>query len=41
VPEWVARDQTLLNLLHGVLVDQCAKGFGYPAVLARADDRRP
>jgi NurA domain-containing protein len=39
IPEWVARDQSLLNLLHAVLVDQCAKGFGYPAVLARADDR--
>jgi hypothetical protein len=39
VPEWVARDQSLLALLHAVLVDQCAKGFGYPAVLARADDR--
>ncbi len=39
IPEWVARDQTLLSLLHAVLVDQCAKGFGYPAVLARADDR--
>jgi hypothetical protein len=39
VPEWVARDQAMLNVLHGVLVDQCAKGFGYPAVLARADDR--
>jgi hypothetical protein len=39
VPEWVARDRSLLELLHGVLVDQCAKGFGYPAVLARADDR--
>ncbi|MBV9329018.1 MAG: DNA double-strand break repair nuclease NurA [Chloroflexi bacterium] len=38
-PEWVARDQSLLNLLHAVLVDQCTKGFGYPAVLARADDR--
>jgi hypothetical protein len=38
-PEWVARDQALLGLLHAVLVDQCAKGFGYPAVLARADDR--
>ena len=25
--------------VHAVLVDQCAKGFGYPAVLARADDR--
>ena len=22
-----------------MLVDQCAKGFGYPAALARADDR--
>ena len=39
MPEWVARDQALLGLLHAVLVDQCAKGFGYPAVLARADDR--
>jgi hypothetical protein len=38
-PEWVARDPSLLNLLHAVLVDQCTKGFGYPAVLARADDR--
>lgn len=39
VPEWVARDPALLALLQAVLVDQCAKGFGYPAVLARADDR--
>jgi NurA domain len=39
VPEWVACDHELLALLHAVLVDQCAKGFGYPAVLARADDR--
>ncbi len=39
VPEWVARDAALLPLLHAVLVDQCLKGFGYPAVLARADDR--
>jgi NurA domain len=38
-PEWVARDKAMLGLLHAVLVDQCAKGFGYPAVLARADDR--
>jgi hypothetical protein len=39
IPEWVARDQALLGALHGMLVDQCLKGFGYPAVLARADDR--
>ena len=39
IPEWVARDRSLLDLLHAVLVDQCSKGFGYPAVLARADDR--
>lgn len=39
VPEWVARDRAAIDLLHAVLVDQCAKGFGYPAVLARADDR--
>jgi hypothetical protein len=39
VPEWVARDSAAVGLLHSVLVDQCGKGFGYPAVLARADDR--
>lgn len=39
VPEWVARDTELVERVHAVLVDQCAKGFGYPAVLARADDR--
>jgi hypothetical protein len=39
VPEWVARDVSLLGTLHTVLVDQISKGFGYPAVLARADDR--
>jgi len=39
VPEWVARDFTMLSNVHAVLVDQLAKGFGYPAVLARADDR--
>jgi hypothetical protein len=39
VPEWVARDQPTMRGLHAVLVDQCQKGFGYPAVLARADDR--
>ena len=39
VPEWVARDQALLGTLHAVLTDQIQKGFGYPAVLARADDR--
>jgi hypothetical protein len=39
VPEWVARSRDLLETLHAVLADQCQKGFGYPAVLARADDR--
>jgi len=39
VPEWLARDGALVDRVHAVLVDQCAKGFGYPAVLARADDR--
>ncbi len=39
IPEWVARDQAQLGVLHAMLVDQCLKGFGYPAVLARADDR--
>jgi hypothetical protein len=28
VPEWVARDQPQLGVLHAMLVDQCMKGFG-------------
>jgi hypothetical protein len=39
VPEWVATNRDAVSLLHAALVDQCRKGFGYPAVLARADDR--
>jgi hypothetical protein len=39
VPEWVARDRAMMDMLHAVLVDQISKGFGYPGVLARADDR--
>jgi hypothetical protein len=39
LPEWVAGEPATVNLVHAVLVDQLAKGFGYPAVLARADDR--
>lgn len=39
VPEWVAQDATLVQTLHAALIDQVHKGFGYPAVLARADDR--
>jgi NurA domain len=39
IPEWVARDRAQLDLVHAVVVDQSTKGFGYPAVLARADDR--
>jgi len=39
LPEWVVQTPGQLALVHAVLVDQCAKGLGYPAVLARADDR--
>jgi hypothetical protein len=39
IPEWVACRPDLVARVHAVLVEQCAKGFGYPAVLARADDR--
>jgi hypothetical protein len=39
LPEWVALDPERLDLVHATLLDQCAKGSGYPAVLARADDR--
>ncbi|MGQ9631979.1 MAG: DNA double-strand break repair nuclease NurA [bacterium] len=39
VPEWVASDERLLNLVHGAVYDQVRKGDGYPVALAEAHER--
>jgi NurA domain len=36
VPQWVARDETLLALGHSLIVEQCRKGPGYPVVISEA-----
>lgn len=39
VPEWVAEDAALLDLVHAVVLSECAKGEGYPMILAEAHER--
>jgi len=39
VPLWVADDQSLLDLVHAVVLDQASKGFGYPVALSEAHEQ--
>jgi hypothetical protein len=39
VPEWVALEPQRLDLVHGVVYDQCSFNEGYPYVLTRADEQ--
>ncbi len=39
VPQWVARDASLLNLTHALVVDQCQRGHGYPVALSEAHEQ--
>jgi len=39
VPLWVADDQSLLDLVHAVVLDQSSKGFGYPVALSEAHEQ--
>ena len=36
VPQWVAANPTLLDLVQAVAYDQAQKGMGYPIALAEA-----
>jgi hypothetical protein len=38
-PTWVALRPELLDLVHAVVLDQCARGNGYPRVLTEAHER--
>ena len=39
IPEWVAKDRDLLDLVHATVVDQVDKGRGYPVVLSESHER--
>lgn len=36
VPQWVAQDSRRMGLVHSLVLDQCRRGGGYPAVLQEA-----
>ena len=39
VPSWVVEDQARLSLVHGLVVDQCELGRGYPVALMEAHEQ--
>lgn len=39
IPEWVADDSELLDLVHTTVIDQAEKGRGYPVVLSESHER--
>ncbi len=38
VPQWVAANDALMNLAHGLVLDQCRRGHGYPVALSEAHE---
>ena len=39
IPQWVAMDESLLNLVHTLVLDQCRRGQGYPVALSEAHEQ--
>jgi len=39
IPQWVAKDEDLLNLTHSLVLDQCRRGQGYPVALSEAHEQ--
>ena len=39
IPQWVAVDKGLLNLVHSLVLDQCQRGQGYPVALTEAHEK--
>ncbi len=39
IPQWVAKDEGLLNLVHALVLDQCRRGLGYPVALSEAHEK--
>ena len=38
-PSWVADNPDLLGLAHALVIDQCARGRGYPVALMEAHEQ--
>lgn len=39
IPQWVARDEARLDLVHALVVDQCRHGHAYPVALSEAHEQ--
>ena len=39
IPQWVATDDSLLNLVHTLVLDQCQREQGYPVALSEAHEQ--
>ncbi len=39
LPQWAARDENLLSLVHSLVLDQCRRGQGYPVALSEAHEQ--
>lgn len=39
MPEWVADDLELLDMIHAIILSECDKGRGYPMILSEAHER--
>lgn len=39
IPRWVAQDDSLVDVTHALLVDQCRKGHGYPVAVSEAHEQ--
>lgn len=39
IPRWVAVDESLLTLVHALVLDQCHRGQGYPVALSEAHEK--
>lgn len=39
IPRWVAEDETRIDLIHALVLDQCRRGQGYPVALSEAHEK--
>jgi len=39
IPQWVASDESLVELVHALVLDQCHRGQGYPVALSEAHEK--
>ena len=39
VPKWVAKNEALLSLAHGLVWDQCQRGQGYPVAISESHEQ--